>query len=94
MNDYERQLFNGKCPYTDEPCDRDIECHICEVEEAERDYMTTELFERFKEETNLSEEIKRKLHDVCNYMWTHDLSKITVGYTSGVKFTIRKEVDE
>lgn len=94
MNDYERQLFNDKCPYTDEHCDRDIDCLKCEIEEAERDYMTNELFERFKEETNLSEEIKRKLHDVCNYMWTHDLLKITVGYTSGVKFTIRKEVDE
>lgn len=36
MNDYERKLFNGRCPYTDEICDRDIECFECEVEEEER----------------------------------------------------------
>lgn len=36
MNDYERQLFNGKCPYTDLTCDKDIECFKCSVEEYER----------------------------------------------------------
>lgn len=36
MTDYERQLFNGKCPYTDLTCDKDIECFKCSVEEYER----------------------------------------------------------
>lgn len=36
MNDYERQLFNGKCPYTDIHCDKDIECLQCSVEAEER----------------------------------------------------------
>ena len=39
MNDYERQLFNGKCPYTDIPCDKDIECFKCSVEAEERKYV-------------------------------------------------------
>lgn len=45
MNDYERQLFNGKCPYTDEECNKDIECLKCPVEEKER-----KLYEDEKEE--------------------------------------------
>ena len=36
MNDYERQLFNGKCPYTTKPCDLDIDCVDCWVDEQER----------------------------------------------------------
>ena len=36
MTDYERQLFNGKCPYNGEPCNKDIDCFKCEVEEEER----------------------------------------------------------
>ena len=36
MTDYERQLFNGICPYTDKPCDTDIDCGKCEVNEEER----------------------------------------------------------
>ncbi len=39
MNEYERQLFNGKCPYTDEPCDKDIECFQCPVEDEERKFV-------------------------------------------------------
>ena len=36
MNDYERQFFNGKCIYLDIPCNKDIECYKCSVEEHER----------------------------------------------------------
>lgn len=39
MNDYERELFNGKCPYTGLICDKDIECFVCPVEEEERKFM-------------------------------------------------------
>jgi len=35
MNDYERQLFNGRCPYTDKLCNTDIDCSMCEVNEEE-----------------------------------------------------------
>lgn len=35
MNSYDRQLFNGKCPYTDKPCSNDIDCSKCEVNEKE-----------------------------------------------------------
>lgn len=36
MNDYERQLFSGKCPYTDMECTTDKDCIDCEVEAEER----------------------------------------------------------
>jgi hypothetical protein len=32
------ELFNYKCPYTDEHCD-DWACEVCEVEEEERRWM-------------------------------------------------------
>ena len=38
MNDYERKLFKGRCPYTDEPCE-DWECQKCPVEQRERELM-------------------------------------------------------
>lgn len=37
MTEYEKQIFRGKCPYTDLPCDdTSIDCYDCEVEKAER----------------------------------------------------------
>ena len=39
MNEYEQQIFNGKCPYTSIPCDTDIDCSDCEVNEQEREDM-------------------------------------------------------
>ena len=39
MNDYERKQFNSRCPYTDEPCDLDIDCVDCWVDEKEREEM-------------------------------------------------------
>lgn len=38
MSEYERYIFNGKCPYTDRICDNDTECEDCEVEQLERDF--------------------------------------------------------
>ena len=35
MTDYERQLFDGRCPYTDKPCDTGIDCSMCAVNEEE-----------------------------------------------------------
>ena len=39
MKEYERKLFGGKCPYTDQPCDNDDDCQDCEVEKQEREFM-------------------------------------------------------
>jgi hypothetical protein len=39
MTEYERQLFDGKCPYTDIKCDKDIDCFKCSVEIEERKYV-------------------------------------------------------
>ena len=39
MTEYERQLFNGRCPYTDKVCDKDIDCFECEVEAEERRFL-------------------------------------------------------
>ena len=36
MNDYEREIFYGRCPYTGKPCDKDIDCVKCEVDEEEK----------------------------------------------------------
>lgn len=47
MTEYERQLFKGKCPYTDEPCNKDIDCFYCKVEQEERSFM--EEIERLNE---------------------------------------------
>lgn len=100
MTEYERQLFNGKCPYTDEQCDRDIDCFKCEIEEAERHCMDDELkishqlTEQMKKEFKFSDEIKYKLHEVCSYMYEHDLKQISMGYASGVRFRLRMEFEE
>lgn len=42
MRDYERQLFSGKCPYTGEACDTDIDCLDCGCEKEERELMQEE----------------------------------------------------
>lgn len=39
MTEYERKLFNGRCPYDDVPCGIDISCNECEKEAEERRYM-------------------------------------------------------
>lgn len=31
MTQYERYIFNGRCPYTDIPCDKKCACVNCEV---------------------------------------------------------------
>lgn len=37
-----RSYFNGKCPYTDKECES-WACLDCEVEQAEREYMESEV---------------------------------------------------
>lgn len=34
----DRLFFEGRCPYTDKPCDL-WECDECEVEQREKEYM-------------------------------------------------------
>ena len=36
MTDYERNIFEGKCPYTEKPCDFTIPCNKCAINEEER----------------------------------------------------------
>ena len=36
MNDYERRLFNGKCPYNEWLCSLKIPCNECKLNEEER----------------------------------------------------------
>lgn len=44
MREYERNLFEGRCPYTDELCDDDIDCADCVVNQEEKTEM--ELIQR------------------------------------------------
>ena len=37
----DRQIFGGRCPYTDDPCTT-FACGTCNVEEAEREYLKRE----------------------------------------------------
>ena len=36
MNDYERNLFHGICPFKGKKCDKDIDCIKCKTEHKER----------------------------------------------------------
>lgn len=36
MNKWDRDFFNGKCPYTEDPCEKDIDCVDCKVNEMEK----------------------------------------------------------
>ena len=37
MNEWAREYFEGKCPYTGKPCD-DWECAKCEIEKQEKEW--------------------------------------------------------
>ena len=36
MTRYEREYFDGKCPYTEKPCYRGVPCSECEVNKEEK----------------------------------------------------------
>lgn len=36
MTDYESSIFNGRCPYTDEPCPEKISCVRCQTNDREK----------------------------------------------------------
>lgn len=40
-----RLRFEGRCPYTDKPCE-DWNCNECEVEQEERDYLEEGYYDR------------------------------------------------
>ena len=42
MNDYEKNLFHGECPFNGKKCDKDIDCIKCKIEHKERKLMTRE----------------------------------------------------
>lgn len=41
----EKELFNGKCPYTDKPCEN-WNCNECKIEQEEREYLKEEYYDR------------------------------------------------
>lgn len=61
MNEYDRWLFDGRCPYTDNPCDSDMDCNKCEVNEEER-----RMFEEVENE--LSDKSKTETCATCVYL--------------------------
>lgn len=52
MDNFTRQLFNGKCPYTDEPCKTTIDCLECEVNEEEQHLFEEEQGEQQDADSN------------------------------------------
>lgn len=42
-------------------------------------------------ESDLPEDIKLKLHEVCCYMWESGIKGLKLGYASGVEFNLRME---
>lgn len=53
-----------------------------------------DLYDRLKKEVCISEAIKRKMADVCNYMWEHELSMISMEYATNVNFRLTMEIKE
>jgi len=43
--DIAKNHFNGRCPYTDKPCD-DWNCNECKVEQEEREYLEEGYYDR------------------------------------------------
>ena len=41
----DKEYFDGRCPYTDKPCE-DFECHNCEVEKEEEKYLEEGYYDR------------------------------------------------
>ena len=39
MNNWDRNFFDGECPYTDKPWKLDIDCLDCEVNKQEQEEM-------------------------------------------------------
>ena len=52
-----------------------------------------DLYDRLKKEVEISEEIKWELGHVCNYMWEHKLSMISMEYATGVNFKLEMEIE-
>ena len=55
MTDYYVDIFNGRCPYTDEPCTVKISCIRCQTNEREKALMEAmdemEMFEMLQAES-------------------------------------------
>jgi len=49
MDKYERQYFEGKCPYTEKPCYRGVPCSECEINEEEKSLYDDSESEEWKE---------------------------------------------
>ena len=45
QRDVNKTYFNGRCPYTDKPCE-DWNCYECKVEQEEREYLKERYYDR------------------------------------------------
>jgi hypothetical protein len=66
MTPYERNIFDGKCPYTNKFCHKDIACANCEVNAEERYF--EEEFDRSDDKKALSE-LKEALKADKSWIW-------------------------
>lgn len=55
MTDYERQIFNSKCPYTNYFCRDNIPCVLCWVNEMEKEMMQSKEDNAGKKESEVSD---------------------------------------
>ena len=62
MNKWDRVIFDGKCPYTSNPCDTDIDCTECNINKWERE--KAEEFDRAEYEETKAYEPQES--DNCN----------------------------
>ena len=62
MNNYYKELFNGRCPYNDKHCD-DFNCVGCEVNENEK---------RFMKENDMYRVIANKTYECLYVGFTED----------------------
>ena len=63
MTPYERHIFDGKCPYTNKLCYKDIACANCEVNAEERD------FEEESDRADILCELKESLKADISWIW-------------------------
>lgn len=66
MTPYERHIFDGKCPYTNKFCYKDIGCVNCEVNAEERDFVEESDRTDVKKALN---ELKESLKADKSWIW-------------------------
>ena len=57
MNNYEQDIFNGRCPYDDKPCPEKISCLKCQMNKREKALM--EKMDKMERLEMLQEELRQ-----------------------------------